>query len=338
MGSFSGDRFWRAVRRHGRAALGAMGAAGRGVSGARPLASIAAFERAGLPADREAGDRQTIAGSAPRGAFAGDRAALFDRDQPARRCGDADARHDRRRAAQARLSAAGGRSAVARDAGRRMVQLSFWRPGRVLADPFCGTGTIPIEAALIGRNIAPGLNREFAAEAWPTFDARNWQLAREEARDLVRPALDRTAVGLRHRSRSAEPGPLSRGAGGRGRGHPLAGAAVHRAAGKGRVWLHHHEPAVRRADGRRCGDRAALPNISARAAAIADVVALYSLVAARFGGTWSASRRIGGASCTTGRSNARITNSRPAAARDRSEPTLETAQQVAMTTASSRRS
>ena len=54
-----------------------------------------------------------------------------------------------------------------------LVQLSFWRPGRVLADPFCGTGTIPIEAALIGRNIAPGLKREFAAEAWPTFDGES---------------------------------------------------------------------------------------------------------------------------------------------------------------------
>ena len=89
-----------------------------------------------------------------------------------------------------------------------LVQLSFWRPGRVLADPFCGTGTIPIEAALIGRNIAPGLHREFAAEAWPTFDARNWQQAREEARDLVRPPLDGTAVGLRHRSGSARASPV----------------------------------------------------------------------------------------------------------------------------------
>jgi len=71
-----------------------------------------------------------------------------------------------------------------------MIQLSFWRPGRVLADPFCGTGTIPIEAAMLGRNIAPGLNREFAAEAWPTLDARLWRLAREEARDAIRPALE----------------------------------------------------------------------------------------------------------------------------------------------------
>lgn len=76
-----------------------------------------------------------------------------------------------------------------------LIQLSFWRPGRVLADPFCGTGTIPIEAALLGRNIAPGLNRDFAAEAWPTFDKRIWQHVREEARDLRRPALDERLLG-----------------------------------------------------------------------------------------------------------------------------------------------
>jgi 23S rRNA (guanine2445-N2)-methyltransferase / 23S rRNA (guanine2069-N7)-methyltransferase len=70
-----------------------------------------------------------------------------------------------------------------------MVQLSFWRPGRVLADPFCGTGTIPIEAAMIGRNIAPGLNREFVCEPWPIFDAKIWKQAREEARDSIRPTL-----------------------------------------------------------------------------------------------------------------------------------------------------
>jgi 23S rRNA (guanine2445-N2)-methyltransferase / 23S rRNA (guanine2069-N7)-methyltransferase len=70
-----------------------------------------------------------------------------------------------------------------------MVQLSFWRAGRVLADPFCGTGTIPIEAALIGRNIAPGMRRQFACESWPTFDAEQWRLARESARAAVLPAL-----------------------------------------------------------------------------------------------------------------------------------------------------
>jgi 23S rRNA (guanine2445-N2)-methyltransferase / 23S rRNA (guanine2069-N7)-methyltransferase len=76
-----------------------------------------------------------------------------------------------------------------------LVQLSFWRPGRVLADPFCGTGTIPIEAALLGRNVAPGLRRTFAAEDWQTLDSRLWAAAREEARDLARPALPERLLG-----------------------------------------------------------------------------------------------------------------------------------------------
>ncbi len=45
-----------------------------------------------------------------------------------------------------------------------MIQLSFWKPDRILVDPCCGSGTILIEAAMIGRNIAPGLSRHFAAE------------------------------------------------------------------------------------------------------------------------------------------------------------------------------
>jgi len=65
-----------------------------------------------------------------------------------------------------------------------LVQLSFWKPDRVLADPFCGTGTIPIEAALWARNIAPGSNRTFAAESWPRLPRQLWTEARTEARDL----------------------------------------------------------------------------------------------------------------------------------------------------------
>jgi len=67
-----------------------------------------------------------------------------------------------------------------------MVNLSYWNPDRILLDPFCGSGTIPIEAALIGINAAPGLNREFAAESWPNIPQRLWDEAREEAEDLIR--------------------------------------------------------------------------------------------------------------------------------------------------------
>lgn len=66
-----------------------------------------------------------------------------------------------------------------------MVHLSRWRADRALIDPLCGTGTIPIEAGLIGRNIAPGLNRDFAAERWPQLPGKIWSQAREEARDSI---------------------------------------------------------------------------------------------------------------------------------------------------------
>jgi putative N6-adenine-specific DNA methylase len=76
-----------------------------------------------------------------------------------------------------------------------LVLLSYWNRERPLVDPFCGSGTIPIEAALIGRNIAPGLNRTFAAERWPQFAASHWDAARQEARNMVQPALPIKIIG-----------------------------------------------------------------------------------------------------------------------------------------------
>ena len=64
-----------------------------------------------------------------------------------------------------------------------MIELSFWRTERILLDPCCGSGTIPIEAALIGRNIAPGLNRHFASERWDLIPKKIWDEERENARE-----------------------------------------------------------------------------------------------------------------------------------------------------------
>ena len=63
-----------------------------------------------------------------------------------------------------------------------MVGLSRYRGREDFCDPFCGSGTIPIEAALIAKNRAPGLNRSFAAMSWRSIDKKLWELAREEAR------------------------------------------------------------------------------------------------------------------------------------------------------------
>lgn len=66
-----------------------------------------------------------------------------------------------------------------------LVLLSFYHRDRALLDPFCGAGTLAIEAALIGRNRAPGLGRDFVAESWPLLPDRLWTRARDEARDLL---------------------------------------------------------------------------------------------------------------------------------------------------------
>jgi putative N6-adenine-specific DNA methylase len=64
-----------------------------------------------------------------------------------------------------------------------LILLSRWTPNRPFADPCCGSGTLPIEAALIGRNIAPGLKRSFSAEEWPTIPSDVWRQARAEAHE-----------------------------------------------------------------------------------------------------------------------------------------------------------
>lgn len=68
-----------------------------------------------------------------------------------------------------------------------IIMLTPWREDRILVDPFCGCGTIPIEAAMIGRNIAPGVSRSFAGESYPFITASMWANAREEAKSLAVP-------------------------------------------------------------------------------------------------------------------------------------------------------
>lgn len=67
-----------------------------------------------------------------------------------------------------------------------LIMLTPWNKDRILVDPFCGSGTIPIEAALIGANIAPGIRRSFLAETWNNIFPDNiWVSTREEAKDKI---------------------------------------------------------------------------------------------------------------------------------------------------------
>ncbi|WP_409368937.1 class I SAM-dependent RNA methyltransferase [Lysinibacillus sp. 38-6] len=66
-----------------------------------------------------------------------------------------------------------------------LVQISKWNPNRPFVDPFCGSGTIALEAAMYGQNIAPGYNREFISESWPWMKANIWDAVRDEADSIA---------------------------------------------------------------------------------------------------------------------------------------------------------
>ena len=66
-----------------------------------------------------------------------------------------------------------------------LVKISRWKPFIPLIDPMCGSGTILIEAAMIARNIAPGLNRKFVSEQWPMIDTETWKKIRQEAYQAI---------------------------------------------------------------------------------------------------------------------------------------------------------
>ncbi len=67
-----------------------------------------------------------------------------------------------------------------------LILLTPWKSDRILVDPFCGSGTFPIEAAMMAANMAPGMKRKFLAETWENLIPREcWKNAREDAESLV---------------------------------------------------------------------------------------------------------------------------------------------------------
>ena len=77
-----------------------------------------------------------------------------------------------------------------------LIMLTPWNKDRILVDPFCGSGTFAIEAAMIGANIAPGMNRKFCAMNWTNLIPKEeWNYAVEEARDMIRDDVEMNIQG-----------------------------------------------------------------------------------------------------------------------------------------------
>lgn len=80
---------------------------------------------------------------------------------------------------------------IAENLAAALIMLTPWNGSRILVDPFCGSGTFPIEAAMMAANMAPGMNRSFTAQGWEhVVDGRNWQDTLDEARELVDLSID----------------------------------------------------------------------------------------------------------------------------------------------------
>jgi putative N6-adenine-specific DNA methylase len=89
-----------------------------------------------------------------------------------------------------------GKAPISETLAAALLMLTPWKSDRVLVDPFCGSGTFPIEAAMIGANIAPGMNREFTAESWGKLIPKKlWYEVGDEASDMVKTDVEMNIQG-----------------------------------------------------------------------------------------------------------------------------------------------
>lgn len=80
---------------------------------------------------------------------------------------------------------------IAENLAAALILLTPWNKDRILVDPFCGSGTFPIEAAMMAAGMAPGMHRSFTAENWPhIIGKKNWYDTLEEAKELVDLSVD----------------------------------------------------------------------------------------------------------------------------------------------------
>ena len=90
-----------------------------------------------------------------------------------------------------------GKAPITETLAAALIMLTPWRGDRILVDPFCGSGTFPIEAAMMAADIAPGMNRSFTAEDWTNlFPKKMWYEAVDEAESRIKQILRQIYRGM----------------------------------------------------------------------------------------------------------------------------------------------
>ena len=144
-----------------------------------------------------------------------------------------------------------GKAPITETLAAALIMLTPWRKDRILVDPFCGSGTFPIEAAMMAANIAPGMNRSFLSEKWDNLIAKkNWYDVIDEANDMI---CDDVEVDIQGYDVDSSVIKIAR------RNAREAGVdhLIHfqESGCKGsesseEIWVYYYEPAVRRTSGR----------------------------------------------------------------------------------------
>ena len=126
-----------------------------------------------------------------------------------------------------------------------LIMLTPWKKDRILVDPFCGSGTFPIEAAMIAANIAPGMNRSFTAEKWTNLLERKWWYqAVDEANDLVDDNIE-TDI------RDYQSGQTECQRRGRGAFDPFSATSIEPTESPEEIWLSDQQSSLWRETGRK---------------------------------------------------------------------------------------
>ena len=127
-----------------------------------------------------------------------------------------------------------------------LIMLTPWNKERILVDPFCGSGTFPIEAAMMAADMAPGMNRSFLAEDWKHLVPRKcWYDALEEAQDRVNLDIETDIQGYDIDPEALKAARSNAKIGRSGQADSFSAESSQRSEPSEAIWIHYHKSTVR---------------------------------------------------------------------------------------------